>query len=215
MSNELTGDNSPERAQNSPVILFDLGGVIVKNGFWDWVNSHTTEETQREPYKQIIDAADAGKITEEECLKVLGDLSHRLPNQVDEELNAAYSPYGDVVEILGELKERGYPLVLVTNFMAGRANNILDKYNLRKFFDNVFISSEMGLIKPSPEFFKGVNMGLGIKSAEEIFIDDSARNIEVAAQEGIQKAWQFTDAPSLRSRFEQAHMLSPQKPLQA
>ncbi|MEX2012904.1 MAG: HAD family phosphatase [Candidatus Levyibacteriota bacterium] len=203
---------TPELAKDTPTILFDLGGVIVKNGFWDWVGSHTPEETQQSAYHSVIDAADAGQITEEECMKQLGELSHRPANVVSDELNAAYSPHEEVIEILGELKERKYPLVLVTNFMKGRANGLLDKYDLRKYFDKVFISSEMGLTKPSPEFFRTVNTELGISPVQGIFIDDSARNTEVATSEGITRSWQYTNPQDLRERFQQAHVLPPKTP---
>ncbi|MDP3954764.1 MAG: HAD family phosphatase [bacterium] len=212
MTTEHTEDNSPEKVGNSPTFLFDLGGVIVKNGFWDWVNSQTEDEAQKEAYRTVIDAADAGSITEEECMQKLGELSHRPSTQVSEELTAAYAPHEEVVEILQELKERKYPLVLVTNFMQGRANSLLDTHDLRKYFDRVFISSEMGLAKPSPEFFRQVNKDLGVRPADEIFIDDSARNIEVGLQEGIQGSLLYTNPNDLRAKLEERRVLPPAQP---
>jgi HAD superfamily hydrolase (TIGR01509 family) len=208
---ERTKGESSEKLGSHTTILFDLAGVIVKSGFWDWVKSHTPDETQHDQYRDMSDAVDSGKITDDEFSKQLGKLSHRSPMVVSNELDAAFTPIQDTVEILKELKEQGYPLILVTNFSQVRANVILDKYDLRKYFDRIFISSQMGLIKPSPEFFQTVNGILGKSPTQEIFIDDSERNIQAAKKEGITESWHFTGAQDLRQRFEQAHILVPKQ----
>lgn len=206
MNNE--SNSSPEVEQKSPVILFDFGGVIVKNGFWDWVATVTDVEQEKGTYGQVIDAADAGSITEEECLQQLSNLAHKSPDIVKQELFSSFTLNEDVVDVIKELKEQGYPMVLVTNFMKSMVNTLIDKYELRPYFSKLLISSEIGLIKPSPEFFRFVTADLGISPAGTIFIDDSQRNIDTAVGEGIERAWLFTKAEQLRQKFEESNILT-------
>jgi HAD superfamily hydrolase (TIGR01549 family) len=57
---------------------------------------------------------------------------------------------------------------------------------LQNMFDDVVISSEVGLVKPDPEIFALAARRLALRPEECIFIDDTAINCLAAAQSGIQ-----------------------------
>ena len=60
--------------------------------------------------------------------------------------------FPEVVDILEELHPR-LQLAVISNF-DGRLRMILEQLGISKYFDHVFVSSELGADKPSPEIFR-------------------------------------------------------------
>lgn len=187
-------------------ILLDFGGVVVENGFRNWVDTLTSDSEEKQNFGALIDQADKGAIAAEECFQKLAELSKKTVEKVKDELFAAFKLKEGVVEIIKKLRSEGYSLVLVTNFMKSMADGLLDHHGLRSFFEKIFISSEMGLSKPSPEFFKEVIKQLGINNADALFIDDSEKNIQTAMQEGIDSCL-FQDEEKLKLKLQEWNIL--------
>ena len=59
----------------------------------------------------------------------------------------------DVVPVLQYLNEQGLPLCICSNF-DDRARVILKDHQLDHYFDDWFISAEIGIAKPDPEFMQ-------------------------------------------------------------
>jgi glucose-1-phosphatase len=55
--------------------------------------------------------------------------------------------------------------------------------------DHLFFSFEMGLTKPDPVIYQRALSQAGWRAEETLFMDDSQRNLQAAAQLGIQTAW--------------------------
>ena len=53
-------------------------------------------------------------------------------------------------------------------------------------FSDQFISCEMKLLKPSPEFYRESIRRIGLPAGEILFIDDNLENVEAARKEGMQ-----------------------------
>src|SRR5437016_1615188 len=60
--------------------------------------------------------------------------------------------YPEVFEVVQNLTLR-FELAVVSNF-DGRLRMILEQLSISRFFSHVFISSELGVDKPDPEFFR-------------------------------------------------------------
>ena len=56
---------------------------------------------------------------------------------------------------------------------------------MNDYFEQVFLSYEMHLIKPSEEIFKRVLDEAGIMAEQTLFVDDSADNCRAAREVGI------------------------------
>lgn len=57
--------------------------------------------------------------------------------------------------------------------------------NEKNYFEEIFLSYEMHLVKPGAEIFKAVINATGIKPEDTFFIDDSEANCKTAATLGI------------------------------
>ena len=61
----------------------------------------------------------------------------------------------------------------------------VDGYKVEDYFDHVFLSCELGIVKPDERIFQHVMDKTGVKAEDIIFFDDSARNCEGAKRMGI------------------------------
>jgi putative hydrolase of the HAD superfamily len=104
------------------------------------------------------------------------------------------------LDILVELEEGGTRLALLSN--AGRDFGSYFRHgSLGGLFEEVFVSGELGLVKPGPEIFEAVLAQLGITAEELVFIDNKAENVRGAEALGA-TGHVFTGAPALRAFLE-------------
>lgn len=92
---------------------------------------------------------------------------------------------------LTDLRRRGYRLCLLSNtnpyMMSWTRSNEFDGHGngIDRYFDALYLSYEMGVMKPDRRIFEMVLEREGIAPGEMLFIDDSAHNTGVAAELGI------------------------------
>lgn len=85
-----------------------------------------------------------------------------------------------------------YPLYLLSNNNPiGMPNclELMDKAGIGGLYEDMFISSEMKMMKPSPEFYLEAVRRIGLPPEEILFIDDSLKNVEAARALGIDARW--------------------------
>ena len=86
--------------------------------------------------------------------------------------------------VLRQLRRDGYRLIIVSNWDR-RIHPLLKALKLRTFFQDVFISSQLGVEKPSPEIFRLVAHRLNVPAQAILHVGDSREeDLEAAAQAG-------------------------------
>jgi len=108
-----------------------------------------------------------------------------------------------VIAVLDALRAGGTRLALLSNAAADFGSYFRHGL-LGEYFDAVYVSGELKLLKPHPEIYQHVLADLGISAAEAIFIDNRAENVLGAQELGI-TGHVFTDAGTLRA-FLESHM---------
>ncbi len=81
-----------------------------------------------------------------------------------------------------------YPLYLLSNnnpISMVRCHEVLAENGLGDAFAEEFISSDMKMLKPSPQFYSEVVRRIGLPASEIVFIDDNQANVEGAAAVGL------------------------------
>jgi putative hydrolase of the HAD superfamily len=105
--------------------------------------------------------------------------------------------YPEVVDVLRTLRPH-YRLAVVSNY-DGRLRFTLEHLGISKFFDHVFISSELGADKPDPEIFRRVLKLIGLKPDEVLHVgDDPERDWKAASVAGLPVFHLDRDKNSLR-----------------
>ncbi|MET1018315.1 MAG: HAD family phosphatase [Leifsonia flava] len=103
----------------------------------------------------------------------------------------------DVFDIVAELHDGGTRVALLSN-AAAEYGGYLRGGPMARFVERVFVSAEMGKLKPSPDIYLEVAANLGVAPAQLIFIDNNPANVEGAEALGI-TGHVFTDAARLRT----------------
>ena len=144
-------------------ILFDCWGTLVEQG----VRSPTKQVKEllniTLPFSQYVVRMQHAMMTKELPLNeafqnVMTEFNIPFNDDKIEQLVGMWNknwmlaePYEEVHEVLAQLKEN-HQLVLVSNTDSIAVNNILEKFDLRKHFDHIFMSCEMGTIKTDEHF---------------------------------------------------------------
>ncbi len=182
-------------------IIFDFGGVIVtldhpkaveKFGLLGLDNA----PQRLNPYTQggIFGQLELGRISADEFVDELSLLCHRQLS-FDQCLDAWLGYRKELPErnlnALMRLRQEGYRLVLLSNtnpFMMHWASSTDfdgQGHPVEHYFDSVYLSYQMGVMKPDPRFFQMVLDKEQILPRETLFLDDGPRNVEVASRLGI------------------------------
>ncbi len=88
------------------------------------------------------------------------------------------------VATLQALKARGVPVFALTNFGRETFEIALQAFPFLGLFDHAFVSGRMGVIKPDPAIYAGVEAGSGLAPQTLLFVDDKPENIAAATARG-------------------------------
>ena len=170
-------------------IVFDLGQVLVSfdyKYFVEKVNKHKAGIGERflELYKinyHIHRDFEKGNISEKDFI---AQMLEYLEHKIDGETFCRY--WSDIfwinkkmVALLPELK-KNYKLYLLSNTNSIHKKYGYESYEFLKMFDKLFLSHEVGFIKPEEEIYRAVEKVSGFPSEEHIFIDDIKEYVDGA-----------------------------------
>lgn len=101
--------------------------------------------------------------------------------------------YDGVEDLLGELKERGKKIYLLSNAQTDFTRPEIEMLGLTKYFDGIFISSEQGCRKPSKAFFERLLHEFALDPKESIMIgNDESADIAGARLAGMDSLYIHT-----------------------
>jgi putative hydrolase of the HAD superfamily len=122
------------------------------------------------PMQEII-----AKTLRKAKLEVLGvDLVQNAMMEFYQPEIEAWQLYPDTIKTLETLREQELRMGLISNAKSEWfVSAILEKFNLRQFFDVVITSAEIGLRKPRADIFMKALSSLNIKASEAVFVGDS------------------------------------------
>jgi len=145
----------------------------------------------------------------------IAELSAQFPKHIH--LIQAYFDYWEdsvtgaikgTVDILKALKQKGYPLYGLSNWSAETFPRARYKYPFFNWFDDIFLSGAVGLIKPDQAIFNLLLRKTGYSATECLMIDDSQINVETAREMGFETI-RFTTPEQLRTDLQKMNLLQP------
>jgi 2-haloacid dehalogenase len=178
------------------LVLFDLGGVLI-----DWEPRRLyrkifTDEAAMEAFLGTVCTPawnlelDRGRPFAE----AVAELTQRHPDQRAEIeayqarwIEMIGGPIEPTVGLLDGLKTRGRTLRALTNWSAETFPLVRDHptYGFLGHFETIYVSGELGMIKPEDDIFHHVLDDVGTPAGRILFIDDSAKNIAAADRLGF------------------------------
>lgn len=182
-------------------IIFDLGGVIMTIDQNEALRRFkelgvADIESRLDPYTQtgIFGDVEEGKITAEEFCVALSRIVGRTLSF--DECKYGWLGYRKEVpqrnlDVLKRLRGNGYRLILLSNtnpfMMSWALTKDFDGGNgsLEDYFDALYLSFRLGVMKPNLRFFQTVTDNEHIQPEESLFVDDGPRNVEAARRLGF------------------------------
>ncbi len=196
-------------------IIFDIGNVLVK---WDPANLYRKIFPADEERTQFLNTIctmewhtlqDACRSPREGTTELL----EKYPEH-KEAILAFYDRWEEMfsgaiegsVEILKEVKEKGYKVYALSNYNAELYQRTVHDFPFLDWFDGKIISSEAKMKKPDENIYRLLFERFAIDPERAIFIDDLAANIAAASRLGLQGIL-FTTPEALRKELQTRNII--------
>jgi len=182
---------------NNPLLIFDLGNVLVHVDFqktlaaWSSFSGYSPEEIIRrfDMNGQIHLDFERGDITPDRFRQAVSDalninMSER---QFQQSWNAMVEDvYPGVIEMVDSLKSKGIRLAILSNTNRVHEEFFMKKYaRLLSRFDGIFLSHKLRYRKPETAVFEAVMKKFHVQPEFCYFLDDKLENIAGAEKTGI------------------------------
>ncbi|MFX0028022.1 MAG: HAD-IA family hydrolase [Candidatus Hermodarchaeota archaeon] len=207
---KIYGEKQKVRLYKIKHFIFDFGGVLIEKTFviknlFDMLDSDLNFKFPRlenSYVRKIKRSLSSGRISSYEFLEKIfekfyypfqkknGALPPKKVN-IEYYVELWFDLYSqvtnlssDMAEIIERLHQAGYIVSLMSNThdIHAKSNMLKGFYDI---FDNVFLSNEIGIIKPDMEKYKYVIKKLDTSPKKCVFIDDKIRNLVPARELGI------------------------------
>jgi len=208
--------NSAAQFGQFDVILFDVGGVMLTNG-WDHKERKVVIEQfnlDREAFEarheKPNDAWERDTITISEYLKETVFYEPRAFTEADflEAMKAVSVPIpATAIPVLKDLAATGKYLIGTLNNESRYLHEYrMAKYGITPYLDLQLCSAYLGMRKPDADIYRRAIDIVGRPASRILFIDDRAGNAEAAHAAGM-AAIQFTGEEQLRAKLKELEIL--------
>lgn len=115
---------------------------------------------------------------------------------------AHWQPMPGLAQTLTRLRSAGLRLGMISNASdAANVERLIEKAQVRSWFDPIVISASVGIRKPDPRLFEGVLKAWGIPADEAVMIGDTLGEDILGAQSaGVFAIWITADADTPANR---------------
>jgi HAD superfamily hydrolase (TIGR01509 family) len=101
------------------------------------------------------------------------------------EIAKKISLFKGIDDAIKRLRQKGYILILATSALKKEAYTILDRHNLRVYFDCIVTGDDVRRSKPDPEIFEKCADRLKLERESCVVVEDSPNGIEAAKKAGM------------------------------
>lgn len=173
-------------------VLFDIGGVLIElNGLPSIAKLLDSDQSLDDIYKYWMAAPsvighETGKLnTDEFAEAVVKDLKLSISPEAFMENFATWivGTFPDTFDLLDAI-DNAITVAALSNTSDAHWQEV-EKTGLADQIAHLFLSHEIGHLKPSPQAFQTVVDGLSIPASEIIFFDDVLENVEAAKRFGM------------------------------
>ncbi|MFW9821273.1 MAG: HAD family hydrolase, partial [Candidatus Thorarchaeota archaeon] len=207
---KIYGEKQKVRLWKIRHFIFDFGGVLIEKTFvlknlLDMIEADLNVSIPRDEnsyIRKIKRGLSSGRLTTQEFLQKIFEKYYYPFQKTDgalppKKVNVEYyvelwfDLYSqvtnlslDMAEIIEHLHQAGYTVSLMSNThdVHAKSNYLRGFYDI---FDNIFLSNEIGFIKPDMDKYKYVLKKLDTKPKKCVFIDDKIQNLVPARKLGI------------------------------
>lgn len=171
-------------------VIFDLGGVVLGRDFEKYGDSVRPFDFMHggdKPFPWFWKDFDLGVISQRGVAEAISAEEGVPVGEADAlitRIGEMFNEFPQTVALIGQLKERGYKLYVLSN-MPHEFWEMMKDMEVFGYFDGVVISSREKMAKPDPAFFRLLLDRYGLEPSETLFVDDKVSNTAPAAELGM------------------------------
>lgn len=189
---------SVNRTMTMKNIIFDLGNVLLTFKPKEFllgimedekkVNSFTSKAIMTETWLKL----DRGTISVDNAIK---KLKVDFPEEMDmidlffTHWMDMFKPIKKNVKIAERLKQEGYNLYILSNFILEPCEEVNRRLEFFKLFDGAVYSYQMHHLKPENEMYAHLTEMYGLNPEESVFLDDHQECLIPAEEMGMKVIW--------------------------
>lgn len=167
-------------------IIFDCFGVLYLNAVEHFYEHHVPEYDRLRP--QLLElnrASDIGLLDQATFNQEVATLTGLELSFVAARIQGIHERNDKLLAYAQRLRPV-YKVGLLSNIGAGAIDGFFNAAERQSLFDDVVLSSDVGVVKPSPEIYELMAVKLGVLPEECVMIDDVEVNISGAKRAGMQ-----------------------------
>jgi len=171
-------------------VIFDLDGTVLDNeGVWEEVfrkvaNSHALEYGNKWIHEPGIGIEpNWRKLISDE--KKVRELSFQTWKMYWDQQNGQLNVRDGLVELVEEIKDRGWQTALATGSNWNIVENELEQLSLYLAFDVTTTGEEVLTQKPDPEIYQLTAQKMGLDPQECVVVEDSLAGVQAAVDAGM------------------------------
>lgn len=167
------------------LFIFDCFGVIVSDVSTIFMDKYLDADKQLYMRKNVYRNVDVGAIQMEDSFVELASLCGLDVEQVKQEWASCEYPLVGTLQVIDKLRKQGHAVALLSNAAVEYIDYLFDKFDLRKYFDRIFVSAAYGYAKPDKELYKLCVDSFTEQFDAVYFTDDNPTNLRDLQQFGV------------------------------
>lgn len=186
-----------------PVVIFDFFGVFCTSIATDWFKKNTAVTPKSlETFQALCTESDYGKFTRAEFNQKASALTGVPVPEIISGIEAETNINTPLVSYAQQLQTNGYRLACLSNGTHEWTLQVITDHGLGGLFEQVVLSGDVGIVKPSQGIYRYALELLDIKASEAVFVDDRQANVDAAITCGM-RGLLFSETTAFISDFEQ------------
>ena len=175
--------------ENIELIAFDIMGVIITEPSMVRNGLHPMYK-DKYSYDYVKDLYNKAKINVDGDLQLWKGLEVKDPVKARKELLESFKKDRGFNRFRRYLSRKGFRKGVISNMPGNFGDYFIEKFKLKKDFDPILISADIGVAKPDFGKYDEFLNRAQIRGEKVLFIDDKRRNLEMAKRFGF-KTVQF------------------------
>ena len=134
--------------------LFDCFGVVVTDVSSLWMTGRFDEEEKRYVLNHFFRNVDTGKMSMTQMFEEMSQRYGVSAKSIWKVWEECLDVKRDTIELIQKLRDNGGRVALLSNAAVEYIDYIFAKFDLRKYFDKLFVSAQYGFAKPDLDFYR-------------------------------------------------------------
>jgi HAD superfamily hydrolase (TIGR01509 family) len=181
-------------------VIFDCFGVLYtdsKRSLLDIVPVNRRQELH-----DLFTSNNYGYFDKQTYLTQVADIVGRPEAEIADYIAHEHQLNSALIMVIAEQLKPAYKVGLLSNIGREWMDDFFTKHQLHELFDEVVLSGEEGVTKPSTVIFELMASRLGLSTSECLMIDDILENCEGAERAGMDAVHYTSNAELLDALYE-------------